>query len=102
MGFAINKGWKYADITKQLHLWFPQVFDVLGVWCRTSPTGAEAQPDWQLLSCDSRPLAFSVVKTTFPDADMLQTYKGRAKAGITGSHLWFSKSLSQSSVTFQS
>ena len=32
------------------------------------------------------------MKTTFPDADTLQTYKGRSKAGIVGSHLWFSTS----------
>jgi len=100
-GFAINKGWKYVDINKQLHLWFPQVFKHLDSQCQGIPTVSDAKPDWQLLCCDGRPLAFSVMKTTYLDADTLQTYKGRSKAGIAGSHLWFGTSLPQSSE-FQS
>jgi len=53
-GFAINKGWKYVDINKQLHLWFPQVFKHLDSQCWGIPTVSDAKPDWQLLCCDGR------------------------------------------------
>ncbi|KAI5995590.1 hypothetical protein EDD15DRAFT_2423402 [Pisolithus albus] len=87
----INSSWSFTDVDKQLREWFPHVFQYLDEHLNrkrgSSGHPHSKMPDWQLLMCHRG--LFSIVQVVRPNGSTLMENKGRGKAGIADSTLWF-------------
>ena len=85
----IDSTWTYEQTSAKIAEWFPQVFRHIhnhGLDQQSSMTG-DILPWWRLLSKSGNNL--SIVEAVYPTgADLLQN-KGRDKAAIADSQLWF-------------
>ncbi|KAL4062007.1 hypothetical protein J3A83DRAFT_4510923 [Scleroderma citrinum] len=82
----INTAWTHDDVTSQLCTWFPHVFSHFDARRAESNT-PKIQPDWQLLVSDQGKLKLST--TSHPNGVVLARFKGRPKASVADSNLWF-------------
>ncbi|KAI6003079.1 hypothetical protein EDD15DRAFT_2157620 [Pisolithus albus] len=87
----IDTAWSHEDITKQLRTWFPKVFEYIDSRQECTNTST-AQPDWQLLVPNRGKLELSTAVR--PNGIVLARFKGRQKASIADSNLWFGTYLS--------
>ncbi|KAI6017251.1 hypothetical protein BKA83DRAFT_23524 [Pisolithus microcarpus] len=87
----INSLWSFTNVDKQLCEWFPHIFQYLDEHSnrkRSSSVHLRSEmPDWQLLMCHRG--LFSIVQVVYPNRSTLLENKGRGKAGIAESTLWF-------------
>ncbi|KAF8121483.1 hypothetical protein EV363DRAFT_1397676 [Boletus edulis] len=86
---TVDSTWTYEQTSAKLAEWFPQVFGYIRqhkLDCQISGRG-NILPWWRLLSKSG--FSLSVVEAMYPTgADLLQN-KGRDKAGVGDSQLWF-------------
>ena len=81
---GINLGWTFQDVTdKLIRVLFPKVFQYVD----NVRNEASTYPDWQLLSLSNG--KFALCPITLPTGNTLNQCKGRGKAGIADSSLWF-------------
>lgn len=86
---TVDSGWNYDQTTAKLAEWFPQVFRYIqenDLDLQTSSKG-EKLPWWRLLAKSGYSL--NVVETVFPTGADLHKNKGREKASVGDSQLWF-------------
>lgn len=87
----INSSWSFTDVDKQLREWFPHIFQYLDEHSNRKRSSSghprSEMPDWQLLMCHRG--LFSIVQVVYPNGSTLLENKGRGKAGIAESTLWF-------------
>jgi hypothetical protein len=74
------KHWSYARVSQVLRKLFPKVFHYLDA-------SQEEKPPWRLLNKSGQVL--TVVDIACPTGTDLAKHKGRDKASVTDSHLWF-------------
>jgi len=85
----IRVAWTHEDVTKELlRILFPQVFRYLDSHRQQSGSQVQ-QPDWQLLTQAGG--EYVLCEAARPTGMALHRNKGRDKAGIAGSCLWFGK-----------
>jgi len=86
-----NHGWIYGRITQELRKLFPKVFEYLDAedskQAQAVGSSQERKPLWRLLNKTGQSLV--TVDIAFPTGVDLAKHKGREKASITESHLWF-------------
>ncbi|KAH0836635.1 hypothetical protein J3R83DRAFT_8353 [Lanmaoa asiatica] len=89
VGIPVNAAWSFLDVDKQVRAWFPLVFSHLNKKRASSTSGRSTSgvPDWRLLT--SRAGTFDIVEVVEPNGSTLNENKGRSKAGVADSHLWF-------------
>ncbi|KAF8124429.1 hypothetical protein EV363DRAFT_1178000 [Boletus edulis] len=86
---AIDSTWTYAQTSAKIAEWFPQVFQYVrdNKLDQQRATTGDILPWWRLLVKSG--FSLSVVEAVYPTgADLLQN-KGRDKAGVADSQLWF-------------
>ncbi|KAN0094640.1 hypothetical protein V8E55_002927 [Tylopilus felleus] len=93
-GIAINAAWTFAEVNDQVRQWFPQVFaylDSVRTRTRTSSKSLHhttaTHPEWLVLVRSGS--QFSLVEVTEPNGSTLFENKGRCKASVADSMLWF-------------
>ncbi|KAG1731248.1 hypothetical protein EDD22DRAFT_928259 [Suillus occidentalis] len=86
--------WSYARVSQLLRKLFPKVFHYLDTErprnvssSSQSAAGQEGKPPWRLLNKSGQVL--TVVDIACPTGTDLAKHKGRDKASVTESHLWF-------------
>lgn len=87
---SIVKGWTYEQTSDKLAEWFPQIFAYVqkhGLDQQYSADRKMLLPWWRLLMKHGSNLA--VVETVYPTGEDLIRYKGREKASINDSQIWF-------------
>lgn len=91
-GIAVDAAWSYAEVDKQVRKWFLPVFTYLAkAPHRKQPSRSSSrllhQPEWLVLVRSGN--SFSIVEVAEPNGSTLFENKGRGKAGIADSALWF-------------
>jgi hypothetical protein len=86
--------WSYARVSQVLRKLFPKVFHYLDTErprnvssSSQSAASQEEKPPWRLLNKSGQVL--TVVDIACPTGTDLAKHKGRDKASVTDSHLWF-------------
>lgn len=82
---SVNSTWTHAQVDKQVRTWFPHVFEYL----KSKHGTLSRLPDWQLIIRSAS--RFIKVEVPEPNGSTLLEHKGREKAGIADSALWFGK-----------
>ncbi|KAI6153022.1 hypothetical protein BKA82DRAFT_4349403 [Pisolithus tinctorius] len=82
-GIQNDSSWMHPDVNRQLHQWFPQVFDYFDK--NPSQKGNRSAslsvtPDWQLLTINH--CSFLIIKVAQPNRSTLYENKGHGKAHI--------------------
>ena len=81
---GINLTWTFQDITnKVVRILFRKVFEYVD----SVRNEESSHPDWQLLSLSNG--KFGLCPVTLPTGTTLHQCKGRGKAGVAESSLWF-------------
>jgi hypothetical protein len=89
-GITIDPSWTFAQLDVKVRNWFPRVFDALDrkPGKRTSTSTLSSRlPDWRLLTRTGS--TFNIVEVVEPNGSTLYENKGRNKACIAESQLWF-------------
>lgn len=89
---TFHHDWSYSRITQLLRKLFPKVFNYLDTErsrnvSSSQSAGQDEKPVWRLLNKSGQVL--TVVDIVCPTGTDLAKHKGRDKASITESHLWF-------------
>lgn len=89
---TFHHDWSYSRITQLLRKLFPKVFNYLDTErsrnvSSSQSAGQDEKPVWRLLNKSGQVL--TVVDIACPTGTDLAKHKGRDKASITESHLWF-------------
>ncbi|KAI6138808.1 hypothetical protein BKA82DRAFT_4020620 [Pisolithus tinctorius] len=83
----VNSSWSHEDVTAQLCLWFPNVFQYFDSHHKKANMTSQTQPDWQLLVPANGKLELSMA--VHLNGIVLAHFKGHQKSGIADSNLWF-------------
>ena len=89
---TVDSSWTYEQTSAKIAQWFPQVFQHVHDkgYDRQRNEAGDIIPWWRLLAKSSYSL--TVVEATHPTGANLFQNKGRDKAGIPDSQLWFGTS----------
>ncbi|KAI5992004.1 hypothetical protein F5J12DRAFT_915549 [Pisolithus orientalis] len=82
-GIQIDPSWMHPNVNRQLHQWFPQVFNYFdkNPSCKGNRSASlSVTPDWQLLTINHH--SFLIIEVTQPNRSTLYENKGCGKACI--------------------
>lgn len=93
-GIAVNSEWTFAQLNDQVRRWFPHVFiyldSVQALKSRkSSHKSTHPHSDWGMLVRSAS--QFTVLEVSEPNGSTLFENKGRWRAGVADSVLWFGK-----------
>jgi hypothetical protein len=84
--YIIDQLWTYDKVMQQLRAWFPKVFAYLDKHQEKSQSNPVLL-QWCLLRHPNK--SFEIMLITKPNRMHIFENKGRLKASVKGSHLWF-------------